>query len=208
MADIVTALLTNSQTLLVIILFYLAALWLMFCLWVFIDAMKRFRSLPISIILTLLTFVFNFPALVFYLIIRPEDPTLDGYASEGGVNVPLMNFVGNDGEVQFSLNLKVNPKYQPGADMDVNVNWKSERADVRPVESTYNLSASVSEPVSSGSSIKDKLAGFRSKATSSFKQVVETSKKKVDDYSQEISSTDEGGEEDDKAARSAKSKRK
>lgn len=207
MADIITSLLTNAQTLLIVVLFYIVALWLMFCLWVFVDAMRRFQNTFVALLLTLLTFVFNFPALVFYLIIRPEEPVTGGKdATVGGTNVPLMNFVDETGEVQFSLNLKVAQSMQSGADMELTINRDEQAVKSIPVESSFNVSTSQEQR----GGIKDRLAGFKARAGGSFKQALEKSRRKVEDYSRTIDTTDQEVESvaEGSDPRSAKVKRK
>lgn len=119
----------NYQVILVGIALYLASVWVMFSLWVFIDARKRFSNILVAILLSLFVLPFNLPGLIFYLIIRPEedilagDMALDGVM--GGVSVPLVNYTGRDGEVVMSLNLQLSPRSNPNADMNINVGWNS-----------------------------------------------------------------------------------
>lgn len=106
---------SNFQNVLTFVGIYLFLLWLSFCMWVFVDALKRFDNVFIATILFIVVLILNFPALIFYLVIRPdqdEDNILvlrDGYgnSTEGGVNVPLVNFIGEDG-VAISFQLKIN----------------------------------------------------------------------------------------------------
>ncbi|MEO6728460.1 MAG: hypothetical protein ABIM99_00910 [Candidatus Dojkabacteria bacterium] len=112
---------------------YLLVLWLLICVWVYNDAMKRFKAMHLAIIFFMLCLVLNFPALIFYLIIRPESEEehvfymhSDEEASNlGGVNVPIVNFIGEDG-FKISLQLKVaNPKADKDSNLDINLDWKS-----------------------------------------------------------------------------------
>ena len=122
----------NFQSLLVIVIIYIIVLWLMFCVWVFLDARKRYQNTIVALIFFILVLILNFPILVFYLIIRPEkqddnvfyihDP--EGH-SEGGVNIPLVNFMGNEG-LDLTLQIKVNRNINEGnKDMKINVDWVS-----------------------------------------------------------------------------------
>lgn len=111
---------------------YILVLWLMFSFWVFIDAKKRYRKTSIAVLFFFVVFIFNFPALIFYLVTRPEDE--NDYVvfpadnlSNRGINIPVVNFVGKDGKVNFSFELKINnPETVQPSDMVVDVNWKSE----------------------------------------------------------------------------------
>lgn len=186
MADLVTSLLTNSQTLLIVILFYFVALWLMFCLWVFVDAMRRYKNVFMAVIMTLLVFVFNFPVLIFYLIVRPEDDY--AVVNDGTVNVPVANFIGEDGEVVMSLNLKINGQPSSNSDMNVNVDWKANGGDeVQSISRKVTFgggATSAAEPNQKVNALKSRLESFRAKAENSLKQVVE-SKPLTEDYNQE-----------------------
>jgi hypothetical protein len=105
-------------------LVYLLLLWVAFCLWVFADARKRYGNIFIALILTLGVFVLNFPALILYLVVRPEEE-LDYQG--GGVEVPVAKFIDENGEVKLSLNLHIHSQFTPNAEMDININTGSDR---------------------------------------------------------------------------------
>jgi len=115
------------------IIVYLLSLWVLFCFWVFLDSLKRFKNFFISIIFFFLVLIINIPALVFYLIIRPEkdDENVlylhNESLGEGGVNVPIVNFIGKDGNVALSFQLKLNnmPNINEDRNMNVTVDWNS-----------------------------------------------------------------------------------
>ncbi len=139
MTQIITDFLNSKidyQTVLAAVGIYLLALWLMFCFWVFMDANKRYKKPMVATLMALLVFVFNFPALVFYLIIRPEQDDLADLmaldsAMQGGVQVPIVNFTGANGEVQLSLSLQIHPQLQGQSDMVVNVGWESNNPNMQ-----------------------------------------------------------------------------
>ena len=113
------------------VLIYLAVLWLMFSLWVFVDAQKRYKKSWIAVLMFLLVFLLNFPLLIFYLIIRPEKEDENvmylqtGESEFSGVDVPVVNFTGENG-VEMSLVIKFNkPSAVTNQDMKVNVDWVS-----------------------------------------------------------------------------------
>jgi hypothetical protein len=140
--------------------------------------------------------VFNFPALIFYLIIRPEENWEDLGLYEidhqhGGVNVPVINFVGTDGKVQLSLNLTVAPHLSESTDMTVDVGWNSTQTQMQPLESKLperqelSLGTKESKPNVFG----NRLESLKSKASmslQSMKSAVDTSVKKANEYSEEL----------------------
>lgn len=133
----------NYQVILLGIALYLASVWVMFSLWVFIDARKRFNNMLAAVLLSLFVLPFNLPGLIFYLIIRPEEDILgsdlafDGVA--GGVNVPLVNYTGRDGEVVMALNLQLSPRSNPNADMNINVGWTSGQEQLSVSSNSANM---------------------------------------------------------------------
>src|SRR6185369_12606874 len=95
----------DFQKIFIFVIIYLLVLWFLICFWVYNDAKKRYKATHLALIFFLLTLVLNFPALIFYLIIRPENDDehvfymhSDEEASSnlGGVNVPIVNFIGED----------------------------------------------------------------------------------------------------------------
>lgn len=182
MSDIVTSILSNSQIALIVILAYFVALWLMFCLWVFIDASRRYHNVFIALVMTLLVFVFNFPVLIFYLIVRPEDDYT--VVNDGTVNVPVANFVGDNGEVVMSLNLKINGQPSHDSNMNVNVDWNGGNSE-QSVSKAVAFSSSKADSTENNQKtglLRSRLDAFRAKAESSIKQVVDSSRPAMEDY--------------------------
>ena len=108
----------NFQNVATIIFVYLLLLWLAFCAWVYSDAIKRYDNMFLAIVWFVAVLILNFPALIFYFIVRPdkEDENIllirdsggaTATSTEGGINVPLVNFVGENG-VAISFQLKIN----------------------------------------------------------------------------------------------------
>lgn len=120
------------------LIFYLIAVWLMVSIWVFIDAKKRFRSLALSCLFFLIVLILNIPGLLFYIILRPEREDdhvifLGGHTSNelSGVNIPVVNFLGDEG-LNISLNITVSKKdAQIGADLP-EVKFNIDLADTAP----------------------------------------------------------------------------
>lgn len=108
----------NFSTVINVVLIYLTLLWVAISFWVGVDASKRYKNRVVAIGFFILVFILNIPALVFYLIVRPEkeeDNVFFFHGEEGnqsGINVPIVNFKGNDGFV-VSLQLKIgNPNLE------------------------------------------------------------------------------------------------
>ncbi len=168
----------DYQSLLTLVAFYLVALWLMFCFWVVVDARKRYHNVLVAVMMGLLVFVFSFPALIFYLIIRPEEETQDvvysGAAMVAGANVPMVNFVGPDGEVQMSLNLHIHRQLDTAADMDIHVDLQGQQQVGRPSGLRRAQVAAEVKESQGGVSFVSRL---REKAKSSMDKVIEGSRK-------------------------------
>ncbi|RMD77644.1 hypothetical protein D6810_00450 [Candidatus Dojkabacteria bacterium] len=97
-----------------ILVVYIISIWFLLCFWVFRDAKKRYSSLTLAILFSLLVLLLNIPALIFYLIVRPESES-DYLLVLGdrnvknefdGVNIPIVKFTGEDG-VNIVLNIRV-----------------------------------------------------------------------------------------------------
>lgn len=127
---------SNFSKILFFLIAYIVVLWFVFCIWVLFDARKRYKKFFLPILFFIIVLIFNFPALVFYLIVRPEIDEenvfyLHGGSEEisGGVNVPIVNFIGEDGNVEMTINLKFAKPTQKISDMRINVGWESEKAE-------------------------------------------------------------------------------
>ncbi len=115
---------------------YLIVLWLVISLWVGVDSWKRYGSKKLAFVFFVLTFFLSFPMVIFYFIIRPEDK-MESYEDwdVGGVNVPMVNFVGKKG-VEMSLELKIHPSKitsQQDSDMKIDVSWDSVNKEMKLV---------------------------------------------------------------------------
>ena len=124
---------------------YIVFMWFMFCLWVLIDARKKFGNIWVAILFMLFVLPLNIPGLILYLIVRPEHEdwtditAIDGSGEHhyGGVNVPIMHFTGDDGKINMTFGLSVNPKSlnQSDPDMKIDVAWEGERGDMKMSDS-------------------------------------------------------------------------
>lgn len=112
---------------------YFLLFWLAVTLWVYFDALRRYDNKKTAFFLALAVFILVLPALIFYFAIRPHIDDTDEmleYAN-GGVNVPLVNFVGEKGvQMTLELNIHQNPIQLPH-DMKVDVSWNSIKDEMR-----------------------------------------------------------------------------
>jgi hypothetical protein len=121
-----------------IAILYVLVFWLIVSSWLFFDAKKRYQSWKKALLILILNIIFGIPFLIFYLLVRPFDGEeeliihekssgSESKGNNGGVNVPVVNFIGKDGMV-MSLQLSINPNTamtdsQP--EMKINVNFES-----------------------------------------------------------------------------------
>lgn len=143
MIDLIARLISGDglTTVLIAVGLYIGFLWLLFSFWVFIDAKRRYKKRSVAIVFFLVVLIFNFPALVFYLITRPEDEgefvvLPADQLHNRGVNIPIVNFIGKDGKVHFGFEMKI---YTPellesNPDMSIDINWNSNKAEFQKVE--------------------------------------------------------------------------
>lgn len=120
------------------ILIYLFALWVVISIWVYFDAQKRYDSQITAFLFALLVLLLNFPMLIFYFAIRP-DITFEDFDDweAGGVNVPIVNFMGKQG-IEMSFELRINPKklrdINKSPDMNIEIGWDKEDERFRLID--------------------------------------------------------------------------
>ncbi len=108
-----------------IVLIYVAALWLMISIWAGRDAAKRYSTPWAGIVWGVAVFFLGFPAFMFYLVVRPEEAH---DASTGGVHIPIANFVDtNRDEIVMGVQLVLHTKQLTDAvrDMRIDIDWES-----------------------------------------------------------------------------------
>ena len=191
----------DYKTVLVLLFVYLGVLWLLFCFWVFLDANKRYHRMSLAIFFALIVLLFNFPALIFYFIIRPEREDENVlYVNHdhelAGVNVPVVNFIGKDG-LELSLQIKIN-KTVENADMKVNVDWVKEDSESFSTKKVENVKVENAEVIADDSESKK----IKSKVTSRARGVLSNVKNKgrsflgeFKSYSKKLDKEDTGSEE-------------
>lgn len=108
---------------------YVMFMWVLFASWVLRDSKKKFQNNYISIALFILVLPLNFPALVFYLIIRPEEENslihqiskAEESIGTAGMHIPIANFVSEKGiELSFQLAI-ANPELIKPKDRETEV---------------------------------------------------------------------------------------
>ncbi|HEX9805137.1 MAG TPA: hypothetical protein VGA67_05640 [Candidatus Dojkabacteria bacterium] len=117
---------------------YLLSLWVVVSIWVFFDAKKRYESEVTAALFALLVFFLNFPILIFYFAVRP-DITFEDFDDweAGGVNVPIVNFMGKDG-IEMSFELRVHPKRlrdsDKSPDMNIQIGWDNKEEKFKMID--------------------------------------------------------------------------
>jgi len=185
-----------------LLLIYFAIFWLIVSVWVFMDSKSRLKSKKKALALSILNFIFGIPFLLLYILARPfddselsldlkdDDTEHSNNASYGGVNVPVVNFMGKDGVV-MSLEIKINPKSMDivkESEMKIDVSFDSKDESKKIIESTEILSEKIEE-------LKDEVkknnsADSAGKVSSFFKKLFSKTKttetiKKVEDKKEE-----------------------
>lgn len=119
------------------VILYVLAFWVIVSVWVYLDSKVRYESRKKALLLAVLNQIFGLPFLLLYILARPfvpeEQSGEQGSSDNGGVNVPIVNFVGKEGVV-MSLQLSINSAslasntYQ-NPEMTIDVNFNSTDAD-------------------------------------------------------------------------------
>lgn len=91
-----------------LVILYFIIFWLLVSIWVYIDTKKRIKRKRFRILIFLLNLIFGLPFMLLYFLARPYDNEEVDEISGGGVNVPIINFVGKEGIV-MALELKISP---------------------------------------------------------------------------------------------------
>jgi hypothetical protein len=191
MEDFISSILNSSvdfNQVGMIFIVWILALWLVFCVWVYMDAKKRYKTKNFGFFWAAAVFILNFPALVMYFIVRPENEenhviyfANEGSQPNGGINVPLINFTGEDGVVQLSLSLSLNKNIGENVHFDVKVNdtdkykvqEKEVSVEVQPEIVSADVSTEIAPQVTSKvtvSSIKNTTNKFKNKVKNKLAQ--------------------------------------
>ncbi len=112
--------------------------------WVRKDYLQRDGNTTTAIFWALFVLIFNIPALMIYLVFRPEERHY--HPATGGMNVPLINFMDKENrEVLLGIQLKINPSRltEEVRDMIVDIDWDSN--DTGKVLDKSSLNAEIAE---------------------------------------------------------------
>lgn len=136
-----------------LIIGYVILFWVIVSVWVYYDAKKRYEGMKMPRLIALGNFVFQVPFLLLYLLFRPIEEDYANEGSQGGVNVPIVNFIGKEG-VAMSLELKINHNAlmpDNASEMKIDVSFDSQdqnKSLVQPViPGTLIPAGSVNIPV-------------------------------------------------------------
>jgi hypothetical protein len=143
MTDVLLNLLQLNQTMdysliLPAILLYMVFFWIIVSIWLFFDAKKRFQSKKVAFLISLGNFFFQLPFLLLYLLFRPIEEEYIDAPNQGGVNVPIVNFMGTDGVV-MSLELRINNHKmmpQQASEMKIDVSFDSDDEAKKIIDAT------------------------------------------------------------------------
>lgn len=160
---------------------YVFIFWGIVCAWIGKDAYRRYGYLTSAgVFWFLATFLLGVPAMILYMIIRPEEVMANSYFW-GGVNVPIANFVGKNGEFVMGLQLKINSAEltEQARDMRLSIDWESEDPEKRVTpEAVVAEAAEVGQKITS---LKRLLSTFRKTSKQSKQQVEMEVKKQTED---------------------------
>jgi hypothetical protein len=106
-----------------LVILYFIIFWLIVSIWVYIDTKKRIHRRRYRFLIFLLNIIFGLPFLLLYLLARPYDIEEMEEISGGGVNVPIVNFVGKEGIV-MALELRMSPTNMLNKDSMYDANMK------------------------------------------------------------------------------------
>lgn len=122
----------NYKLIVSVVLGYVLFLWFIVCIWVFFDAKKRYSSIYSSFFFMIFVLIFGIPAILFYILIRPEHTLEEEYyinlALSGEKELKPILFDGDRG-FDISINFSVQPKENENDKhkMMMNVEWMPSR---------------------------------------------------------------------------------
>jgi hypothetical protein len=127
----------NWSLIIILIGLYFISLWLVISIWVYYDAHKRYEGYVTPVLFGFLVFFLNFPMLIFYFTVRP-DLTFEEFDDweAGGVNVPIVNFMGKDG-IEMSFEMRINPRRlrdEEKPDMNIEIGWDNDNEKFRLID--------------------------------------------------------------------------
>ena len=92
-------------------LVYLAFLWMVVSVWVVTDAYNRYQRKYLAFVWGVIVFVANFPSLIIYFLVRPEEDLSDiiaGAGSEAPSNlIPIASLIDDNGDIKLQFELRI-----------------------------------------------------------------------------------------------------
>src|SRR3989344_1403773 len=160
----------NYSSIITVIVMYLVFFWGAISVWVFVDSRKRLRNPLLPFLLALINFLLLPPFLILYFLLRPELKEEYNDFNEGGVNIPIVNFMGKDREVALSFELRINSRElaaKNDTEMRIDINFDSnDPSKVLNVVSAKTLESAQQADTEARRSLSDslrgKLAGLKS----------------------------------------------
>lgn len=136
----------NYNTVLVCLMIYVIIFWGAVSWWVYKDSRERYVTSYVPMLIAILNYLLGIPFLILYLLVRPIPKDELEEWQEGGVNVPIVNFKGENG-IEMSFELRIHPKKLAGdssaAEMKVDVSFESDDSDkqvvLSPVKEIVNV---------------------------------------------------------------------
>ena len=133
----------NYTSIITMIVLYLVFFWGAISVWVFVDARKRVRNRLLPFLLALINFLLLPPFLILYILLRPELKEEYSDFVDGGVNIPIVNFMGKDRQVALSFELRINSRElaaKNDTEMKIDINFDSNDPEkILAVESNRSL---------------------------------------------------------------------
>ncbi|MFC1780194.1 hypothetical protein ACFLY9_00660 [Patescibacteria group bacterium] len=118
----------NYSLIISVIVSYFFFIWFVVCIWIFFDARKRYESTITPALFCVFILIFGIPALIFYIMIRPEHTLEEDYymnlALSGEKALKPICFDGDKG-FDISINMAVQPKTEKDGKhkMEMQVAW-------------------------------------------------------------------------------------
>lgn len=102
----------NYQSILTCLFIYILIFWGAVSVWVYFDCKKRYRRKIVALSVAFGVFIFSFPALILYLLIRTDAEHLNAnqleLEHEAIPSVPIANLT-RDGQAKFRIELSLVP---------------------------------------------------------------------------------------------------
>lgn len=184
-----------------ILVSYFFIIWFVICIWVFNDARKRYIKFITSFLFTLFVLLFGPPALIFYILVRPEHTLEEDYlinlALSGEREMKPIYFDGDSG-FDISINLSVQPKNSADDKhkLNMSIDWMPQKKGLENVVINEGRSSGKKSGITQ--SFKTALQHLAEKVRGVQKQVSTSMKKRIEEkgglekgvQSEETSDTD------------------